>query len=252
MTPPAAEMTAVRDDEPVGTGVRDVMAAWAVGRRPGVLFDFNGTLSDDEPDLLCETFRAAFQECLGWTMTASVYLTAFVGLSDTEIITKAVNHRGDGTADQIARVKQRHTALYTERAKREQLIAPDTVRFVEILAAQGIPMGIVTGAQREQVVAVLDSSPIAGLISVIVADEDVRHGKPDPAGYTMGAKALQVPADEVLAFEDSVVGVNAALAAGMRCIAVTGDRPGDGLSATATGVVRRLTPRLLVGCFDHR
>lgn len=229
MTPPATEMAAMRDDEPVGTRVRDTMADWAGGRRPSVLFDFNGTLSDDEPDLLCETFRAAFRECLGWTMTASVYLTAFVGLSDTEIITKAVRHRGDGTAEQIARVKQRHTALYTERARREELIAPDTVRFVEMLAAQDVPMGIVTGAQREQVMAVLDTSPIAGLISVIVADEDVQRGKPDPTGYLMGAKALQVPAGEVLVFEDSVVGVNAALAAGMRCIAVTGDRPGDDL-----------------------
>ncbi len=242
----------MRGGEPIGDEVRDIMSAWAGGRQPSVLFDFNGTLSDDEPDLLCETFRAAFEEGLGWTMTASVYLAEFVGLSDTEIVTKAVHRRGDGTAEQIARVKRLHTALYAKRAECEELVAPDTVQLVEMLAEYHIPMGIVTGAQREQVLAVLGSSPIADLIPVIVADEDVQHGKPDPTGYAMGARALRVPAREVLVFEDSVVGVGAALAAGMRCIAVAGDGPSDGLRAVTTGVIRRLTPRLLDGCFDQR
>ena len=236
--------------ELVPVDARDVMSGWAGCRQPSVLFDFNGTLSDDEPDLLCETFRASFEECLGWTMTTSVYLTQFVGLSDTEIITKAVQHHGNGTTEQITRVKQRHAAMYTKRAEREDLIASDTVRLVEMLAVQRIPMGIVTGAQREQVVAVLRSSSILQLFSVIVADEDVPHGKPDPTGYALGATLLHAPASDVLVFEDSVVGVRAAVAAGMRCIAVSGEGPHDDLRRAGAPVIRRLTPRLLEGCFE--
>jgi beta-phosphoglucomutase len=240
------------DSGSIDVEVRDTMFAWSRGQQPSVLFDFNGTLSNDEPDLLCETFGAVFRECLGWHMTESVYLEEFVRLSDTEIITTAVQQHGDGTAEQISQLKQRHTAMYNERAEQEVLIGTETVRLVEMLAGQDIPMGIVTGAQREQVMAVLRSSPIAKFISVIVTDEDVRQGKPDPMGYTKGAQMLRVPARDVLVFEDSVVGVNAALAAGMRCIAIAGDRPSDELRKTVPCVIRRLTPCLLVRCFDRR
>ena len=46
-------------------------------------------------------------------------------------------------------------------------------------------------------------------------------GKPDPEIYTLVARELGVSADECLVIEDSATGIKAALAAGMRCIAVT-------------------------------
>ena len=51
--------------------------------------------------------------------------------------------------------------------------------------------------------------------------DDVEHGKPDPEIYTLVASELNTPAPECLVIEDSPAGVQAALAAGMWCIAVT-------------------------------
>ena len=55
----------------------------------------------------------------------------------------------------------------------------------------------------------------------IATRDDVALGKPDPEIYTLVARELGVSADECLVIEDSATGIKAALAAGMRCIAVT-------------------------------
>jgi len=55
---------------------------------------------------------------------------------------------------------------------------------------------------------------------VIVDGDDVKFGKPDPEAYLITAKKLGVAPAECVVFEDSHVGVLAAKAAGMMCIAV--------------------------------
>ena len=52
---------------------------------PGaIIFDFNGTLSDDEP-ILCGIFRDLFAEH-GKPLTAEEYYDKLAGLSDPEIV----------------------------------------------------------------------------------------------------------------------------------------------------------------------
>src|SRR6185437_9134207 len=55
-----------------GPSAQAVIRAWAGQAQRGVIFDFNGTLSDDEPILL-EIFTELFAARLGWRMTAEQY-----------------------------------------------------------------------------------------------------------------------------------------------------------------------------------
>ena len=55
----------------------------------------------------------------------------------------------------------------------------------------------------------------------IATRDDVALGKPDPEIYTLVARELRVSSDECLVIEDSATGIEAALAAGMSCVAVT-------------------------------
>ncbi len=64
------------------------------------------------------------------------------------------------------------------------LIDQDTMALVDRLASQGIPMG--------------------NSFDVIVTDEDVRQGKPNPEGCLLAAERLETSADCLLVFEDSV------------------------------------------------
>jgi sugar-phosphatase len=57
--------------------------------------------------------------------------------------------------------------------------------------------------------------------SVLVGADDVQEGKPDPQGYLAAARRLGVERSSCLVFEDTVPGLEAARAAGMRAIGIT-------------------------------
>lgn len=223
---------------------REVIAVWATAQRPAVIFDFNGTLSDDEP-ILFRIFSEMFDEHLGWAMTQQDYDRHLLGHSDREIVEKALEIAGarDRDVDLLLELRKRR---YRELVADDNPIQPDTVRLVQLLAEHAVPLAIVTGAQRDDVAAVLDNSPVGGLIGVVVSEEDVTRGKPDPEGFLAGADHLGCAPTDIVVFEDSVPGVRGALAAGMHCIAV-GVRPSEELTAVAPALI----PRLSADVFGH-
>ena len=69
------------------------------------------------------------------------------------------------------------------------------------------------------------------LPSVLVTAEDVAAGKPDPEGYLEAARRLGRPPADCLVIEDAPAGVEAALAAGMRVVALPTTHPAEELAA---------------------
>ena len=55
---------------------------------------------------------------------------------------------------------------------------------------------------------------------VFITGDDVRQGKPDPEGYALAARRLNVPPDACVVLEDAPAGVRAAKAAGMQVVAI--------------------------------
>jgi beta-phosphoglucomutase len=223
----------------------DVIDTWLRSDQPAVIFDFNGTLSDDE-HILFEIFSELFRAHVGWAMTAEEYRDKLLGRSDREIIEHAVTHHGRGTVDEVAELLRLRQGVYKQRVADDNPIGASATRLVKLLADNDIPVGIVTGAQRDDVLAVLNASPTGELVSVLIAEEDVRDGKPHPEGFLAAARILNRRPSDVLVFEDSVPGVQAALAAGMHCIAV-GTEPTPELREAAPVVVPLLSAELVAG-----
>jgi beta-phosphoglucomutase len=82
-------------------------------------------------------------------------------------------------------------------------------------------LGLATMSYCAQVQYVLRILELQNTFDFIASRDDVEHGKPDPEIYNLVATELSVPVEECLVIEDSPSGVRAALAAGMRVIAVT-------------------------------
>lgn len=221
-----------------------VIDQWLRSHQPAVIFDFNGTLSDDEP-ILFDIFSELFRAYLNWEMTPEDYRDELLGRSDREIIEHAVNRHGRGTKDEVDDLLRLRQGVYKQRVADDNPIADTTVELVKLLADNHIPIGIVTGTQRDDVLAVLQNSAASELFSVLIAEEDVRNGKPHPEGFLTAAGLLNRRPADVLVFEDSVPGVRAALAAGMHCIAVAGRQPDPQLRAVAPAMVARLSPELV-------
>jgi len=190
-----------------------------------VIFDFNGTLSHDEPILL-SIFQDLFAE-YGRPLTAEEYFDHLAGLSDPEIVRTWLG------ADQPAvdEVIERRIERYRELAADGSTV-PQQVREAVRYAAQRVPVAVVSGAARAEIEPVLEAAGLAN-IGVIVAAEDVPRGKPAPDGYLRALELLDdgLTGPDVLVFEDAEAGITAAKAAGMQCIAVLGTLAPERLTA---------------------
>lgn len=228
---------------PHPTGAVDrVVAAWAAGSpAPAVLFDFNGTLSDDEP-LLYRIYAEMFSQHLGRALTHERYYSQLAGFSDREIIRLMLAELGvEQPGLEAAMVRQRRDR-YRELVGEGTPITPAAAKLVELLHDRQVTTGIVTGAEREDVEFVLEGAGLRSRFGVIVAAADVAAGKPDPEGFLRAAAALELDSSGVLVFEDSLPGIRAAHAAGMLCIAVAGTRARNDVEREADAVIDQLSP----------
>ena len=182
-----------------------------------VIFDFNGTLSHDEP-ILCEIYSDLFAE-YGRPLSAQEYFDELAGLSDPEIVRTWLG-RDHPSVDEVI---QRRIARYRERVADGSSV-PGQVREAVRYAAARVHVGVVSGAARAEIVPVIQAAGLAAWVGPIVAAEDVAQGKPHPAGYLRALTLLDggVDASEVFVFEDTEAGIASAKAAGIRCIAVLG------------------------------
>lgn len=213
------------------------------------IFDFNGTLSDDEP-ILFRIFGELFENRWLYNLTREDYFTRLAGHSDREII-ETVAAVSMATASAVEREAAVADLLAARRDRYRELVAldcpirPATVELVRSLTAQGIRLAIVTGAQRADVLHVLAHSPVTDSFTQLIAAEDVDRGKPDPQGFLLAATALGLEPTDIVVFEDSVAGIRGATAAGMRCIAVAGTHDVDTLRSETDLVVGELSPEVL-------
>jgi len=176
-----------------------------------VIFDFNGTLSDDEP-VLYAVYAEMFAEH-GRPLTEREYYDALAGHSEEEILRRWLG-RDDPelVADRIAR--------YRARCADGATVYPDARAAVRY-AAERAKVAIVSGAALEEIAPVVEAAGLGDVLSVIVAADHVAHGKPHPEGYLRVAELLGVEPADCAAFEDTEAGVGSVKAAGMYCVAVT-------------------------------
>ena len=207
-----------------------------------IVFDFNGTLSDDEPIMFAIYERLFAEE--GRPVTEADYFGALAGNTEEAIIGGWLGVDGD----ELRR-------LVAERIRRYQDAVADgstvgvAVREAVREAATRVPVAVVSGAFREEIAPVLEAAGIADLFVTLVTADDVANGKPDPECYRLLVERLDggIRPDEVVVLEDTAAGIAAAKGAGVRCVAVRGTLPDERLAAADeivdaidVGLVRRL------------
>ena len=82
------------------------------------------------------------------------------------------------------------------------------------------PMAVASGGGRKSVMATLTGLGLDHLFDAIVTAEDYLLGKPAPDPYLEAARRLGVVPAKCLVFEDTEIGRQSALAAGMECVLV--------------------------------
>ena len=198
-----------------------------------LLFDFNGVITDDE-----EQHRAAFAELLaeaGIPLSREQYYADYLGCDDRSAFLEAFRRAGQPLDPRtLETLVARKSRFYARLVGTTPALVPGAAQFVRAAAAR-FRLGLVSGAQRQEIEPALAGAGLADCFSVIVAAEDVPRCKPDPAGYLAARAALgrdtPLPAGRCVVLEDSLAGLDAARAAGMRCVMLTTSHDAAALAA---------------------
>jgi HAD superfamily hydrolase (TIGR01509 family) len=192
-----------------------------------VIFDFNGVLVDDEPVHFTLLREILAQE--GIDLTEREYQDVYLGLDDRgcfEVALAAAGQPADrARVDSLIAQKARRYGVWAEEGLK---VFPDATGILSAIADRW-PVAICSGALRPEIEFALDLMRVRHRVAVVVSAEDTTRCKPDPEGYLITLDALRsseraalsdLRAQECLVIEDSLAGVDAARAAGMRTVAV--------------------------------
>ncbi|HEY8316419.1 MAG TPA: HAD family phosphatase [Gaiellaceae bacterium] len=206
-----------------------------------IIFDFNGTLSDDEP-IMCEIFMRLFTEH-GKPLSAQEYFDELAGLSDPEIVRTWLGKDHPDVDAVIAERVNRYRAAVGDGSSIHEHVR-EAVRY----AAERVPLAICSGAARAEIEPVVEAAGLADCFRAVVSSDDVVHGKPDPEGYERTLVLLGKPAD-ALVFEDTEAGIASAKSAGLRVIAKLGTLDPERLRQ-ADELVDRIDVELMRRCLS--
>ncbi len=173
-----------------------------------VVFDFNGTLSDDEP-VLCDIFIRLFAEH-GRPLSAQEYFDRLAGLSDPEIVRTWLGHDYPDVDAVVAERVDRYRAAVADGSTVYEHVR-DAVRY----AAARVPLAICSGAARSEIEPVVEAAGLAPCFRAIVSSDDVVDGKPHPEGYVRALELLGAQPADAVVFEDTEAGIASAKAAGV-------------------------------------
>jgi beta-phosphoglucomutase family hydrolase len=203
-------------------------------RRFAVLWDMDGTLVDTA-ELHFRAWRALAQE-LGQPFTRADFAGTF-GWRNPEIIPKIFGPRYDSR--EIENLGNRKEIFYRQAAEAGVALLPGVRPLLGGLHAAGLLQAIGSSAPRANLDLILRLTRTAHLFEAMVSMEDTQRGKPHPEVFLTAAAKLGVPPEGCLVMEDAPVGVEAAKAGGMKCIAVTfaGHHPAERLRDAGADVV---------------
>lgn len=173
----------------------------------------------------------------GYKLTIDDYLENFAGCTDREGFTRYFERYGK-VMDVRPIVKEKGDE-YMALCRGHLVAFPGVLEFIDELSRQGVALGLVTSALQAEADLTLEAFGIRNKFGAMVTARDVNNSKPHPEPYLRGADKLGVSPRVCLVVEDATDGVQAALRAGMRCLAVTNTCGAQELSA-ATMVVDKL------------
>jgi beta-phosphoglucomutase len=195
-----------------------------------ILFDFNGVIIDDEPQH-CDALIATLAE-YGYPLDRETYYRDYLGFDDRECFRFTFARNGDAVdTARIAEAIERKNEHYLRAIRADMRLVPGAEEFVAAAAAEGHRLAIVSGALRREIELVLELAGLRHHFGEIVSAEDVSACKPDPQGFNRAREALGLPAGRCVVVEDSLPGLAAARAAGLRCAMLTTSHAEDALAA---------------------
>lgn len=177
-----------------------------------VIFDCDGVLVDSE--IIANRVEAEYKTELGFPITVAEQITKFTGLASNHPLVKTELARLPGTYLEVVdeRIRQ---------AYERELTAISGIH--QALKEIEMPKCVASNSDLESIVRKLAFTNLLHYFpKSIFSSKMVLRGKPAPDLFLYAAKTMHWQPQDCVVIEDSVAGVNAALAAGMRVLGFVG------------------------------
>jgi len=189
-----------------------------IDQRYAILFDMDGVI------VLTETLKAeahvAAVEHVGGHGNRDLYIQ-MLGQSHESI--RSAYLRAAGIQADPERYTQYYRKMYHNLLDTKLVIRPGVKELVKELHKLGFLLAVVSSSSAASITKILESIQLIDVFDVRVTSDDTKERKPDPAPYLLALKKLGISAEQALIFEDSPSGVEAAIRAGVRVVAVRHD-----------------------------
>src|SRR5260370_28362924 len=180
----------------------------------GVIFDMDGVIVDSHP--IHKKAWRRFLELQGKELDDTDLDFIMDGRKREEILRHFL---GEFSDDEVQNLGHQKDALFMEEATAMQMIE-GLPEFLQQLALANIKLAVGSSGSDGRVNYILRLFGLRKCFQAVVTGDQVTAGKPDPAVFQLASEELGLPPSEILVFEDSVSGVKAAQAAGMKCIGI--------------------------------
>ena len=203
------------------------------GQLHGVIFDMDGVLVDSHA-VHRKAWRLFFQT-LGRHVPESELDFILDGRKRSDILRHFL---GDCADPELEEFGKRKDCIFREMQLGVAPV-PGVVRFVRELHHSGAALALATSASRSRARSTLAELGLQNCFPVVVTGEDVLLGKPDAAVYRLACHRIGIAPECLLAVEDAISGVRAAVTAGLRCVGVAlHETPENLFAAGAVHVLR--------------
>jgi HAD superfamily hydrolase (TIGR01509 family) len=190
-----------------------------------VIFDMDGVLVDSEA-LINVAALAMFKE-KGLDVQPEDFLP-FVGAGERRYIGGVAEKHGFPV--DLDEAKRRTYEIYLDLVPSQLEAFPGAYDLVLACRAAGLRVAVASSADRIKVTANLQKLGLPPEVwDAVVTGEQVTKNKPSPDIFLLAARNINAEPSECVVIEDAVNGIQAAKAAGMRCIAVASTFPAERL-----------------------
>jgi HAD superfamily hydrolase (TIGR01509 family) len=199
----------------------------------GLIFDVDGVIADTEPLNAKVTIRV-LKDMYGLDDVSREDFAAGIGRGAEAYVKAGARVHGLELTDEQAKNAAELRERYLIEALHEEPLPafPGVRRLIQAaLGHSDFRLAIATSASRELSQAILESVGVPYDRMAYVSGSEVKKKKPDPELFLTAASWMNLAPARCVVFEDAPSGVQAARAAGTRCIAVTNTVPAQDLAA---------------------
>ena len=182
-----------------------------------VIFDLDGTLLDNN-SFHRKTWEAYLKN-MGKQISEEEFNTHLNGRTNKDAVEYIYGRKM--SKEESTKYTLEKEALYREIYLPFIKPISGLIEFLDYLHKKNIPMAIATSGIQPNIDFMFEHVPIKKYFKTIVNSLHIKKGEPDPEIYIKAASLLGVDPKKCLVFEDAVVGIKSAKAAGMKVIALS-------------------------------